>query len=91
MQKILSIRTASILKKLKGGLVASCQPVDGGTLDHPKIVTAMAQAVISTRTYNGPVTPANPKVTPAKSRTLRAEVAFYTSYAFLLYRTHTDA
>lgn len=47
MQKILSIRTASILKKLKGGLVASCQPVDGGTLDHPKIVTAMAQAVIS--------------------------------------------
>ena len=47
MQKTLSIRTASILKKLKGGLVASCQPVDGGTMDHPKIVTAMAQALIS--------------------------------------------
>lgn len=36
----------SILEKLRGGLVVSCQPVDGGAMDHPNIVAAMAMASI---------------------------------------------
>ena len=35
------------LARLRGGLVASCQPVDGGTMDHPAIVAAMAQAAVA--------------------------------------------
>jgi N-acylglucosamine-6-phosphate 2-epimerase len=37
----------STLKALRGGLVASCQPVDGGPMDRPDIVAAMAQAVVA--------------------------------------------
>lgn len=36
----------SILKRLEQGFVASCQPVDGGAMDHPHIVSAMAQACV---------------------------------------------
>ncbi|HQZ11858.1 MAG TPA: putative N-acetylmannosamine-6-phosphate 2-epimerase [Devosia sp.] len=36
-----------ILHRLKGGLVASCQPVDGGPMDRPDIVAAMAQAAVA--------------------------------------------
>ena len=35
------------LARLRGGLVASCQPVDGGPMDHPAIVAAMAQAAVA--------------------------------------------
>lgn len=33
-----------MLDQLKGGLVVSCQPVDGGPMDTPEIIAAMAQA-----------------------------------------------
>lgn len=33
-----------ILKKLTGGLVVSCQPVDGGPMDQPDIVASLAAA-----------------------------------------------
>lgn len=36
-----------ILESLRGGLVASCQPVDGGPMDRPEIVAAMAQAAVA--------------------------------------------
>lgn len=35
------------LDTLKGGLVASCQPVDGGPMDRPEIVAAMARAAVA--------------------------------------------
>lgn len=35
-----------IFQILKGGLIASCQPVDDGPMDNPAIVAAMAQACI---------------------------------------------
>ena len=37
----------TILERLRGGLIASCQPVDGGPMDHPRIVAAMAQAAVA--------------------------------------------
>ncbi|HIF9356151.1 TPA: N-acetylmannosamine-6-phosphate 2-epimerase [Photobacterium damselae] len=36
-----------ILKKLKGGFISSCQPVDNGPMDDPNIVAAMAQASVA--------------------------------------------
>jgi len=36
-----------ILDRLRGGLVVSCQPVDGGPMDRPDIVAAMAQAAVN--------------------------------------------
>ena len=35
-----------ILDIIRGGLVASCQPVDDGPLDHPDIVAALAAATL---------------------------------------------
>lgn len=37
----------SLLEKLRGGLVVSCQPVDNGPMDQPQIVAAMAQAAVA--------------------------------------------
>lgn len=37
----------SVLQRLKGGLVASCQPVDDGPMDRPEIVAAMARAAVA--------------------------------------------
>lgn len=37
----------SILERLRGGLVVSCQPVDNGPMDRPEIVAAMAQAAVA--------------------------------------------
>ncbi|MDO5643608.1 MAG: putative N-acetylmannosamine-6-phosphate 2-epimerase [Paracoccus sp. (in: a-proteobacteria)] len=37
----------TILDQMRGGLVASCQPVDGGPMDRPDIVAAMAQAAVA--------------------------------------------
>lgn len=37
----------NILEHIRGGLVASCQPVDNGPMDRPEIVAAMAQAAIN--------------------------------------------
>lgn len=37
----------TVLSRLKGGLVASCQPVDNGPMDHPEIVRAMALATVA--------------------------------------------
>lgn len=37
----------NFLERLRGGLVASCQPVDDGPMDRPGIVAAMAQAAIA--------------------------------------------
>lgn len=37
----------STLQRLKGGLIASCQPVDDGPMDRPDIVAAMAQAAVA--------------------------------------------
>ena len=34
----------TILEKLGGGLVVSCQPIDDGPMDRPDIVAAMALA-----------------------------------------------
>lgn len=36
-----------VLEKLRGGLVASCQPVDDGPMDRPEIVAAMAMACVA--------------------------------------------
>ena len=36
-----------ILDTLRGGLTASCQPVDDGPLDHPEIVAALAAATLN--------------------------------------------
>ncbi|MFN7165801.1 MAG: putative N-acetylmannosamine-6-phosphate 2-epimerase [Pannonibacter sp.] len=36
-----------LLEQIRGGLIASCQPVDDGPMDHPHIVAAMAQAAIA--------------------------------------------
>lgn len=36
-----------VLDQLRGGLIASCQPVDDGPMDRPDIVAAMAQAAIA--------------------------------------------
>lgn len=36
--------TSGIPQRLQGGLIASCQPVRGGPLDHPHLVAALAQA-----------------------------------------------
>ena len=36
-----------ILERLRGGLVASCQPVDDGPMDDPAIVAAMARAAVA--------------------------------------------
>lgn len=35
------------LDSLRGGLVVSCQPVDGGPMDMPEIVAAMARAAVA--------------------------------------------
>lgn len=35
------------LEELRHGLVVSCQPVDDGPMDHPHIISAMAQAAIA--------------------------------------------
>lgn len=35
------------LQRLQGRLVASCQPVDDGPMDHPEIVAAMARAAVA--------------------------------------------
>ena len=35
------------LERLRGGLVASCQPVDDGPMDRPDIVAAMARAAVA--------------------------------------------
>lgn len=37
----------SVLDRLRGGLVASCQPVEHGPMDRPEIVAAMAQAAVA--------------------------------------------
>lgn len=37
---------SALLDRLRGGLIASCQPVDGGPLDRPDIVAAMARAAV---------------------------------------------
>lgn len=37
----------SVLDTLRGGLVASCQPVDDGPMDRPEIVAAMAEAAVA--------------------------------------------
>jgi len=37
----------AILDRLRGGLVASCQPVDDGPMDRPDIVAAMAKAAVA--------------------------------------------
>ena len=37
----------SVLDRLKGGLVVSCQPVDDGPMDDPAIVGAMARAAVA--------------------------------------------
>ena len=36
-----------VLNRIRGGLVASCQPVDDGPMDRPDIVAAMAQACVA--------------------------------------------
>lgn len=36
-----------VLQCLRGGLVASCQPVDNGPMDSPAIVAAMARAAVA--------------------------------------------
>jgi N-acetylmannosamine-6-phosphate 2-epimerase/N-acetylmannosamine kinase len=36
-----------ILNQLRGGLIASCQPVDDGPMDRPEIVAAMAKAAVA--------------------------------------------
>lgn len=36
-----------MLDLLRNGLVVSCQPVDGGPMDDPEIISAMAQAAIA--------------------------------------------
>lgn len=36
----------NILERMRGGLVASCQPVDDGPMDRPEIVAAMARAAV---------------------------------------------
>jgi N-acylglucosamine-6-phosphate 2-epimerase len=36
-----------LLAQLRGGLIASCQPIDDGPMDRPEIVAAMACAAIS--------------------------------------------
>jgi N-acylglucosamine-6-phosphate 2-epimerase len=36
-----------VLQRLRGGLVASCQPVDNGPMDTPAIVAAMARAAVA--------------------------------------------
>lgn len=36
-----------VLSRIRGGLVASCQPVDDGPMDRPDIVAAMAQACVA--------------------------------------------
>lgn len=35
------------LEHMRGGLVVSCQPVDGGAMDRPDIVAAMAMAAVA--------------------------------------------
>ncbi|MFG6661096.1 N-acetylmannosamine-6-phosphate 2-epimerase [Sulfitobacter sp. 915] len=37
----------TLLETLRGGLIASCQPVDHGPMDRPEIVAAMAQAAVA--------------------------------------------
>ncbi|KRW96756.1 N-acetylmannosamine-6-phosphate 2-epimerase [Paracoccus sp. MKU1] len=37
----------NVLERIRGGLIASCQPVDGGAMDRPDIVAAMAQAAVA--------------------------------------------
>lgn len=43
----MSVASKPILDQLRGGLIASCQPVDNGPMDHPAIVAAMAQAAVA--------------------------------------------
>ena len=38
---------SDVLARLRGGLVVSCQPVDGGPMDTPGIVAAMAAAAVA--------------------------------------------
>lgn len=37
----------NLLERLRGGLIASCQPVDGGPMDRPEIIAAVAQAAVA--------------------------------------------
>ena len=37
----------NVLDRIRGGLVASCQPVDLGPMDRPEIVAAMARAAVA--------------------------------------------
>ncbi|GIW34365.1 N-acetylmannosamine-6-phosphate 2-epimerase [Meiothermus sp.] len=41
------LNQAQILEQLRHGLIASCQPVRGGPLDHPALVAALAQATVA--------------------------------------------
>ena len=41
------MNAASVFQRLDHGLIASCQPVDGGPLDRTEIVVAMAQAAVA--------------------------------------------
>lgn len=47
MTKSVPKRADLLLDQLRGGLIASCQPVDDGPMDRPDIVAAMAQAAIA--------------------------------------------
>jgi N-acetylmannosamine-6-phosphate 2-epimerase / N-acetylmannosamine kinase len=38
---------SALLEQLRGGLIASCQPVDDGPMDRPDTVAAMAQAAVA--------------------------------------------
>ncbi|MGL6434649.1 N-acetylmannosamine-6-phosphate 2-epimerase [Aeromonas rivipollensis] len=43
----MSVCVHTVLSGLKTGFVSSCQPVDGGPMDSPTIIAAMAQASIA--------------------------------------------
>ncbi|TID13868.1 N-acetylmannosamine-6-phosphate 2-epimerase, partial [Avibacterium paragallinarum] len=40
------LQLKDVLNQIRYGLIASCQPVDGGPMDKPEIVAAMAQASV---------------------------------------------
>ena len=52
-----NLHPTSLLTRLQGGLVVSCQPLDDGPMDSPAIIVAMARAAyrfpafISTRLW----------------------------------------
>ncbi len=47
MAQYVPTKAQHVLDRLRGGLIASCQPVDDGPMDQPEIVAAMAQAAIA--------------------------------------------